>query len=126
MKWIFLLSYLPLVASCTDNEPPSKEPVMVNKSISKNFTCNYSKKKQRSKQLYKESKADPTFSNNKRLVLFLRDSLLPCWYGTPWGFYGTTEEPGQGTIACGYFVTTVLRDAGCSLQRIKLAQYPSE
>jgi hypothetical protein len=32
----------------------------------------------------------------------------------------------QGNIACGYFVTTVLRDAGMLLNRVKLSQCASE
>ena len=52
--------------------------------------------------------------------------LFEFWYGTPWDFYGTTETPGQGKIACGYFVTTVLRDLGLKVQRAKLAQQASE
>jgi len=37
-----------------------------------------------------------------------------------------TETPGSGEIACGYFVATVLRDAGVRLDRVSLAQQPSE
>jgi hypothetical protein len=54
------------------------------------------------------------------------DEIFEFWYGTPWDFYGTTETPGQGKIACGYFVTTVLRDLGLKVQRAKLAQQTSE
>ena len=43
--------------------------------------------------------------------------IAPEWMGTPWDFYGTTQQPGRGKIACGYFVTTVLRDAGVRLRR---------
>jgi hypothetical protein len=57
---------------------------------------------------------------------FIVDSIIPYWYGTKWNFYGTTEVPNTGSIACGYFVTTVLRDAGLKINRIKLAQVPSE
>jgi hypothetical protein len=57
---------------------------------------------------------------------FIVDSIIPYWYGTKWNFYGTTEVPKTGSIACGYFVTTVLRDAGIQINRIKLAQAPSE
>jgi hypothetical protein len=53
-------------------------------------------------------------------------SIAPFWLGTPWDFNGTTEIPGAGTIACGYFVTTILRDAGLNLERVLLAQQPSE
>ncbi len=52
--------------------------------------------------------------------------VLPAWYGTPWAFEGNTTEPQNGSIACGYFVTTALRDAGFNLPRIKWAQLPSE
>lgn len=52
--------------------------------------------------------------------------LFPYWYGTFWSFHGTTQTPGRGTIACGYFVTTVLRDAGLKLNRSQLAQMLSE
>jgi hypothetical protein len=48
------------------------------------------------------------------------------WYGTGWDFNGTTEVPRQGKIACGYFVSTVLRDAGWRVQRARLAQQASE
>ncbi len=61
-----------------------------------------------------------------RLVL---ESTLPammrCWLGTPWDFDGTSAIPGEGGIACGYFVSTVLRDAGFRVHRYHLAQQPS-
>lgn len=53
-------------------------------------------------------------------------SIVPFWYATPWDFNGTTQVPGVGSIACGYFVTTVLRDAGLSVERVRLAQQPAE
>jgi hypothetical protein len=52
--------------------------------------------------------------------------IAPAWIGTAWNFNGTTETPQQGSIACGYFVTTVLRDAGLPIARVKLAQCASE
>ena len=52
--------------------------------------------------------------------------LLPHWEGTPWAMNGTTEVPGAGRIACGYLVSTVLRDAGLLVARVKLAQQASE
>lgn len=53
-------------------------------------------------------------------------SLMPFWYGTRYSFYGQTQTPGEGKIACGYFVTTVLEDIGLEIERNKLAQLPSE
>lgn len=52
--------------------------------------------------------------------------ILPAWYGTPWDFNGMSESPGEGMIACGYLVSTVLRDAGFRVERIRLAQQASE
>ena len=57
---------------------------------------------------------------------YIDQQLIPHWIGTPWDFNGTTQIPGEGYIACGYFVTTVLRDAGVTIQRVKLAQLASE
>jgi len=56
----------------------------------------------------------------------LLPSMMRCWLGTPWDFNGTAEEPGNDQIACGYFVSTVLRDAGFRVDRYQLAQQPSE
>jgi hypothetical protein len=61
-----------------------------------------------------------------QLVQAVRHQVTPFWQGTPWEFNGTTQIPGTGAIACGYFVTTVLRDLGVSLDRVRLAQQPSE
>ena len=52
--------------------------------------------------------------------------IFPQWYGTKWSFYGTTRIPRQGEIACGYFVTTVLDDAGFNIPRIEWAKSASE
>jgi hypothetical protein len=61
-------------------------------------------------------------------VLFpaIENRIIPFWYGTGYGFDGTSETPGVGTIACGYFVVTVLRDAGFRVERYGLSQQPSE
>lgn len=52
--------------------------------------------------------------------------IFKYWYGTKWDFNGTTEKPNEGKIACGYFVTTTLRDAGVPIDRVKMAQCASE
>ena len=90
------------------------------------FDCNYAECKASSKKLFIQFKNDPTFCNKQTLLNNIRDSLFTCWYGTPWDFYGTTEEPKKGKIACGYFVTTILRDIGSAVNRIKHAQCASE
>lgn len=62
---------------------------------------------------------------SKLLEAVLPD-MMRCWLGTPWDFHGTCEGPGEGKIACGYFVSTTLRDAGFKVDRYKLAQQPSQ
>jgi hypothetical protein len=63
---------------------------------------------------------------DRELHRALVDDLFSFWMGTAWGYSGTTQTPRAGRIACGYFVTTVLRDAGFKVQRVSLAQQASE
>jgi hypothetical protein len=60
------------------------------------------------------------------LIRSIYTGIFPSWYGTGWDFNGTTEVPRRGKIACGYFVSTVLRDVGWKVQRARLAQQASE
>ncbi len=60
------------------------------------------------------------------LVEAITRDIAPRWLGTPWAFHGTSETPGTGAIACGYFVSTVLRDAGLRVERVRLARQPAE
>lgn len=52
----------------------------------------------------------------------LVDSIFPYWLDTPWDFNGHTENPRDGEIACGYFVSTTLRDVGFKINRYRVAQ----
>ena len=54
------------------------------------------------------------------------EKIIPPWFGTPWEFYGNTEIPKKGAIACGYFVNTILQHAGFNLDRIALSKQISE
>lgn len=62
----------------------------------------------------------------QKFIEMISTRIFPYWYGTKWDFNGTTEIPHEGKIACGYFVTTTLRDMGVPINRIKMAQCPSE
>ena len=62
----------------------------------------------------------------KYLINTIHDTIFAYWYDTPWSFYGATRTPRQGHIACGYFVTTVLADAGFQIPYVKWAQLASE
>lgn len=52
--------------------------------------------------------------------------MMRCWLGTPWDFNGTAACPGGGKIACGYYVSTVIKDAGFQVNRYQLAQQSSQ
>lgn len=76
-----------------------------------------------------------TSSENKDSILLLSEEFIfdiitndifNYWYNTKWDFNGTTTTPQKGSIACGYFVTTVLEHAGFKLPRVKWAQLDSE
>ncbi|MFC5050371.1 hypothetical protein ACFPK9_07085 [Rubritalea spongiae] len=69
---------------------------------------------------------DKILSESRALLESVLPEMMRCWLGTPWDFNGYCEKPGSGKIACGYFVSTVMRDAGFKLNRIKLAQQPSQ
>ena len=60
---------------------------------------------------------------------FLRNitqEVFSYWYKTQWDFNGITQTPQQGKIACGYFVTTVIRDVGFDIPRCAWGQLASE
>ncbi len=52
----------------------------------------------------------------------LVEEIFPFWYGTIWDFNGYTAKPRDGVVACGYFVSTPLKQIGFKLNRYKLAQ----
>ena len=52
----------------------------------------------------------------------LSEHLLPKWYGTLWDFYGHSEKPQEGFIACGYLVSTNLKHVGININRYTMAQ----
>ncbi len=69
---------------------------------------------------------DRILAETRTFLEVLLPSMMRCWLGTPWDFNGTAECPGGGKIACGYFVSTVLRDAGFHVDRYQLAKQPSQ
>ncbi|MBU0558463.1 MAG: hypothetical protein KKG93_02590 [Bacteroidetes bacterium] len=56
----------------------------------------------------------------------LLNEIVPYWYGTEWDFNGYTAIPNKGKIACGYFVSTTLKDMGLNVNKYKLAQQGPE
>lgn len=68
----------------------------------------------------------------------LSEWIFPAWYGTPWGFSGTTARPApqpplasllpisdKRKIACGHFVGAVMADLGFDVDRYRLGRQAS-
>ena len=91
--------------------------------------ANYKKLKSNINRQKIAIKNKPNLEKETKLTLaenymskILVDSIFPYWLGTKWDFNGYTETPRQGVVACGYFVSTTLRDLGIKLNRYKIAQ----
>ncbi|MGB1207317.1 MAG: hypothetical protein ACPG5B_16845 [Chitinophagales bacterium] len=74
----------------------------------------------------KSQKEELIQHTTEHLLHLITKDLPTFWYGTPWDYSGTTQVPNEGHIACGYYVSTILRDAGFEVERRKLAQQASE
>ena len=55
----------------------------------------------------------------------ITNDLYNEWKNTPWDYNGTTVKPRQGSIACGFFVVTILQDMGLKVNRTNLSVCPS-
>lgn len=86
------------------------------------------------RQSLKQQYLTATTDDEKQQIInqscaLLEDNLpkmMHCWLGHPWDFNGTATVPGEGKIACGYFVSVIMRDAGFKINRIRVAQQPSQ
>jgi len=77
----------------------------------------YTKKIKPNAQALRKSKMSSDSALYKALL-----QVWPAWYGTEWDFNGYTHKPRNGIVACGYFVSTTLRDVGMKLNRYDLAK----
>ncbi|MFZ1530114.1 MAG: hypothetical protein WAT19_15280 [Ferruginibacter sp.] len=129
MRKIFVLFLIACYFNTCKNEQKAK-PALQKIILSKDpALIDYVKCKDSIAQLRKSLKSNwgkmPLAEKERIFVKSVTQTIIPPWLGTGWDFNGITEEPGKGKIACGYFVTTVLRDAGVKLNRVKLAQCAS-
>lgn len=130
MKWIPLAIFSLLIRE-THGERAMPELSQVNKR--KNYSaCVDSLESYRVAQYRKYRNANGAGKKvilrqvRARLEGDLVNHIFPAWYGTPWDFNGVSQKPGEGKIACGYFVSTCLNHAGVKVSRVKLAQQPSQ
>jgi hypothetical protein len=70
-------------------------------------------------------KSKPLADSKEYFFQLINYKIPAYWAGTPWDFNGVTRKPGEGKIACGYFITNTMVDLGFSIERVKLAQAAS-
>lgn len=73
-----------------------------------------------------DQERDVILQSSSDLLSLIMPTMMKCWHGTPWDFNGMATTPGEGKIACGYFVSIIMKDAGFDVQRIQLAQQASQ
>ncbi len=121
-----------LLTACYSKEKKATTPLIIAPITANAFpkNINYDSCKKAIAIIKKQSKLNWTKSTKlekgKCFANAVTNTIATAWLGTKWDFNGITEVPQQGKIACGYFVTTVLRDAGFPIARAKLAQCASE
>ncbi len=66
------------------------------------------------------------YSAARGLLYNVVNNEIPAyWIGTTWDFNGVTQTPNEGYIACGYFLTTVMKQTGYDIKRVWMAQQAS-
>ena len=130
MKLLCSLSLLLLLTSCYQKDKRVKPLSHLIAATPVSTPINYDSCKSQILFIKQKNKINwvalPKEGKEKIFTRAVAETIIPNWIGTKWDFNGISETPQQGNIACGYFVTTVLRDAGLNLARTKLAQCASE
>ncbi len=131
MKFSLILFFSLLLVSCQlqSAETDVTSDIVLNETYPE-LIAQVKKKQTEIKAAY--LKADSTERDS--IIIVAQEYLLKTittdffnhWYGTEWDFNGTTRTPREGKIACGYFITTVLSDAGFKIPRVYWAQQASE
>ncbi|BDS06024.1 hypothetical protein NT6N_10640 [Oceaniferula spumae] len=125
--WLLRHPASPIVAKITEvSEPvPIPDPETYAVTVEE---IDYHRKKL--SKAYRKAKTDTErqaiIASARSLLELTMPSLMRCWLGTPWDYNGMAAKPGGGKVACGYFVSTIMRDSGFDVQRIRLAQQPSQ
>lgn len=118
--------FLPLIFSCTNSTHTENSAKVREHTVTIPTLSGIIAEVNQRKSLF--IKMAPTLrrdSTNNYLVDLIGNKIYNVWKGTPWSFNGTTQTPGEGSIACGYFVTTVLNNIGFPIHRVRYAICPS-
>ena len=114
---------LPSLTSKSSKQVPQPE---LYENLKQNITIRKSSLTSSYKAAQNDTEREAVLSECRELLESTLPAMMRCWLGTPWDYNGISETPGKGKIACGYFVSTIMRDAGFLLPRIRLSQQPSQ
>jgi hypothetical protein len=125
MNKLFILLMLFFSCSFSNKEEP-KDPVKSYDLVKTGIGLQKKKFREQYEAALSQTEKKKILSEaGKYLHKTLLDTIFPYWYGTEWDFNGYTDKPGEGLVACGYFVSTPLRHCGFNLNRFKVAQQAS-
>jgi hypothetical protein len=128
----FILLFSVLIIACKSGTPPGAEQASLTSVQTKTYEelkAEILLERSRIKAQYiiaDSSRKDSLTRYSSQFLRNITPELFNYWYGTDWDFNGTTQIPNSGKIACGYFVTTVIRDLGFNIPRSAWGQLPSE
>lgn len=117
--------WTPPIVSQTPPKSPQPQPEKY-ASLKEDLAIRRQRLAKRYGNAQSETERNAILQESRTLLEAVLPEMMRCWLGTPWDFHGTSQTPGEGKIACGYFVSTIMRDAGFRLHRIKLAQQASQ
>jgi hypothetical protein len=123
MKHVLYLAFLLLAGSSCHAQPSTEYSAPAYRATLHRFDLRRAELAARYRQATTPAGRATCLAEARKLWLTTLDStVFPAWEGTPWDFYGQSWEPRQGSIACGYFVTTALHHSGLRLPRTLLAK----
>jgi len=125
---MLIIGFTLLISSIVHSYEPSPETLLYRKKYPQTIK-NIETYRVELKKKYNRASSSERKKLLSQAALYLENSLVkemfPAWYGTPWDFNGTSVTPGEGQIACGYFVSAPLIHAGVKFNRIKMSQQAS-
>ncbi len=116
------------IVSCS-SETQSKDEIVIPTLSYEEFKANIASIREKINAEYLAADSlgkDSLIKYSQEFLRNITQEVFTYWYKTQWDFNGITQVPGEGKIACGYFVTTVIRDVGFDIPRSTWAQLASE
>lgn len=126
---ILSLTLVVAIVSCNAQSQPNDETVVIPTLSYEEFKANIVSIREKINVEYVAADSlgkDSLIKYSQEFLRNITQEVFTYWYKTQWDFNGITQVPGEGKIACGYFVTTVIRDVGFDIPRATWGQLASE